>query len=118
MLHVPALQRSPESSPRWSSHPDQPRALHSALTLGACAAGDEVYQQIEVDMFRMAALYVLERQKPGLVAHLLLCLLQRSQQRPRPQAAAAKPGGRPLLSRASTLCAPPTMQRTDLHLHM
>ena len=74
--------------------------LNKLVTLNSLPAeGDEVYQQIEVDMFRMAALYVLERQKPGLIAHLTLCLLQRSQRvgsRPRP---------RPVLTRASTTCA-------------
>ena len=57
-----------------------------------------MYQQIEVDMYRMAALYVLERQKPGLIAHLTLCLLQRSQ---RPGARPAR--SKPALTRASTL---------------
>ena len=52
-------------------------------------------------MFRMAALYVLERQKPGLVAHLTLCLLQRSQR------VGAQPArARPPLMRASTMYAP------------
>ena len=60
-----------------------------------------MYQQIEVDMYRMAALYVLERQKPGLIAHLTLCLLQRSQ---RPGARPAR--SKPALTRASTLCGP------------
>ena len=87
--------------------PDKPDLLHGLLSGTLTAAGDEVYQQIEVDMFRMAALYVLERQKPGLIAHLLLCLLQRTQLRP------AKADRRPpmtkrqaTLNRASVLCAP------------
>ena len=69
------------------------------------AGGDEVYQQIEVDMFRMAALYVLERQKAGLIAHLLLSLLQRTQRErgPRPPPQQSGPQRRPTLNRASTL---------------
>ena len=60
-----------------------------------------MYQQIEVDMYRMSALYVLERQKPGLIAHLTLCLLQRSQR------VGSQPArSRPPLTRASTLYAP------------
>ncbi|KAK9785975.1 hypothetical protein WJX73_007453 [Symbiochloris irregularis] len=45
------------------------------------AAGIAAYEQIEVDMFRMAALYILERLKPQLMAHLLLCLTPAVKQR-------------------------------------
>lgn len=38
------------------------------------AAGDAVFQQVEADMFRMAALFVLERLKPWLLTYLAALL--------------------------------------------
>ena len=34
------------------------------------AGGDPTFQQVEVDMFRMAALFVVERLKPWLMTYL------------------------------------------------
>lgn len=38
------------------------------------AAGDAMFEQVEADMFRMAALFVLERLKPWLLTYLAALL--------------------------------------------
>lgn len=40
------------------------------LDMCACAGGDATFQQVEVDMLRMAALFVVERLKPWLMTYL------------------------------------------------
>lgn len=59
----------------------------------------KAYEQIELDMFRMTALYILERLKPSLMTHLLLCFapLVRQQSLPGPPA--------PHMKRTATLYA-------------
>ena len=55
------------------------------------AGGDAMFQQVEVDMFRMAALFVVERLKPWLMTYLAALL------------ATAAPA--PLIRQASGRCA-------------
>jgi len=63
-----------------------------ALTQAWCAGGDAMFQQVEVDMFRMAALFVVERLKPWLMTYLAALL------------ATAAPA--PLVRQASGKCEP------------
>jgi len=39
-----------------------------------CTDGDATFQQVEVDMFRMAALFVVERLKPWLMTYMAALL--------------------------------------------
>lgn len=63
------------------------------------AAGIEVFQQIELDMHRLSALYVVERMKPRLMPYLLTLLSQQQETRSRAKAKARIPkstfGGQP-----------------------
>lgn len=81
----------------------------SKIAVHVCAAGVEAFEQIEVDMFRMTALYILERLKPSLMAHLLLCfspmLRRQSSNAPAP-APAPKLTLQRTMQRTNTLCGP------------
>ena len=50
------------------------RKLASAFKEWCRAAGEAVWEQMELDMFRMAALYVVERLKPQLFSYLTAVL--------------------------------------------
>ena len=63
-----------------------------ALTQAWYTGGDAMFQQVEVDMFRMAALFVVERLKPWLMTYLAALL------------ATAAPA--PLVRQASGKCEP------------
>ena len=60
------------------------------------AAGKEIFQQIELDMLRLASLYLVERLKPRLMPYLLMMLSHQ-------QAAAARAA-----SLGAKLRVPPT----------
>lgn len=67
-------------------------SMFATIELLTCAGGDAMFQQVEVDMFRMAALFVVERLKPWLMTYLAALL------------ATAAPA--PLLRQASVKCTP------------
>jgi len=57
---------------------------------GRRAAGDAAFQQVEADMFRMAALFVVERLKPWLLTYLAALLAGGRCDSPAPRAARAR----------------------------
>jgi hypothetical protein len=53
---------------------EQQSAVHHTQGTLLFAGGDATFQQVEVDMFRMAALFVVERLKPWLMTYLAALL--------------------------------------------